>query len=67
VDRPSVAKARLAHATRKGKPPELIESLRREYYASRARDYLRALLASDQPPTAEQRAELAAVLTGESR
>jgi hypothetical protein len=67
VDRPTVIRAKLAYATRKGEPPEVIDSFRRDYYASRAHEYLRTLVTSDQAPTAEQRAELAAVLTGESR
>jgi hypothetical protein len=64
VDRPTVIRGRLARATRGGAPPEFIESLRRDYYASRARDYLRDWIASDPAPTSAQRRELAALLVG---
>jgi len=62
VDRPTVIRARLARAIRVGEQPEVIESLRRDYYASRARDYLREWITSDPPPTTDQRRELAALL-----
>jgi hypothetical protein len=62
VDRPTVIRGRLARAARTGAPPETIESLRRDYYASRARDYLRDWLAGDPAPTAAQRRELADML-----
>ena len=64
MDRPTVIRGRLAYAARRGDPPEVIEELRREYYASRARDYLRDWLAGDPTPTADQRRELAALLVG---
>jgi hypothetical protein len=62
VDRPTVIRAKLARATRVGEPPEIIKQLRRDYYASRARDYVREWLASEPAPTAEHRRELAALL-----
>jgi hypothetical protein len=64
VDRPTVIRARIAHAKRFGAPPERITELQRDYYASRARDYLREYLASDPAPTPEQRRELAELLVG---
>jgi hypothetical protein len=64
VDKPTVIRARLARAARFGAPPETVASLRRDYYAARAHDYLRDWLASDPSPTAEHRAELAALLAG---
>lgn len=54
--------AAVSRAARAGAPPETIDSLRREYYASRARDYLRDWLAGDPAPTAAQRRELADML-----
>ena len=62
MDRPTVIRGRLAYAARRGDPPEVIEELRREYYASRARDYLRDWLAGDPAPTTAQRRELADLL-----
>jgi hypothetical protein len=62
VDRPTVIRGRLAYAARRGDPAEVIEELRREYYASRARDYLRDWLAGDSAPTPAQRRELADML-----
>ena len=62
MDRPTSIRARLARATRAGEPPETIAALRRDYYASRARDYLRDWLASDPAPTPAQRRELADLL-----
>lgn len=62
MDRPTVIRGRLAYAARRGDPPEVIEELRREYYASRARDYLRDWLAGDPAPTPAQRRELADLL-----
>jgi hypothetical protein len=62
VDRPTVIRARLARAARFGAPPETLESLRRDYRASRAAERLREWLASEPAPTAEQRRELAALL-----
>ena len=64
MDRPTVIRDRIAHATQVGRPAEVIEDLRREYYASRARDYLRDWLSSDPVPTPEQRQELATLLVG---
>jgi hypothetical protein len=52
MDRPTSIRARLARATRAGESPEIITELRRAYYASRARDYLREWLASDPAPDA---------------
>jgi hypothetical protein len=51
MDRPTSIRARLARATRAGESPETLESLRRDYYASRARAYLRDWLAGDPAPT----------------
>jgi hypothetical protein len=62
VDRPTVIRGRLAYAARRGDPPEVIEELRREYYASRAHDYLRDWLSGDPAPTLAQRRELAEML-----
>lgn len=62
MDRPTVIRARIGQATLVGKPAAHIEELRREYYASRAHDYLRELLSSDSAPTPDQRRELAALL-----
>ena len=62
MDRPTVIRGRLARAARAGAPPETLEGLRREYYASRARDYLRDWLAGDPAPTPAQRRELADLL-----
>ncbi len=62
MDRPTSIRARLARATRAGEPPETIAALRRDYYASRARDYLRDWIASDPAPTPAQRRELADLL-----
>lgn len=65
MDRPTVIRARIAQASQAGKPAEYIEELRRAYYASRARDYLREWLAGDPAPTPDQRQELAALLLGQ--
>jgi hypothetical protein len=62
VDRPTAIRARLARAQRSGDPAERITELQRDYAASRARDYLLLWLGSDPKPTAEHRAELAALL-----
>jgi hypothetical protein len=62
MDRPTSIRARLARATRAGESPETIQALRRDYYASRARDYLRDWLAGDPAPTPAQRRELADLL-----
>jgi hypothetical protein len=64
VDRPSVIKGRIAHAVRFDQPAEVVEELRRDYYAARARDYLVTWLSSDPRPTAEHRSELASLLVG---
>ena len=56
------ARSRLANAVQAGEPFERIIELRREYRAARAAQDLRDLLSSDFAPTAEQRAELAALL-----
>lgn len=62
LERPTVYRARIARGKQLGEAAEVIEDLRRDYYASRARDYLREWLQSDPAPTAERRAELAALL-----
>ena len=62
MERPTVIRGRLARAHRSGKSGDVIEALRREYYASRARDYLRDWLAGDPAPTSAQRRELADLL-----
>jgi hypothetical protein len=62
MDRPTSIRARLARATRVGAPPETLTALRRDYYASRTRDYLRDWLAGDPTPTRAQRRELADLL-----
>ena len=64
MDRPTSIRARLARATRAGESPETIAALRREYYASRAHNYLRDWLAGDPAPTRAQRRELADLLVG---
>ena len=64
VDRYTSIRARLARAKRAGEPPEVIESLRRDYYASRACDYIRDWVTGDPAPTSEQRREVAALLVG---
>lgn len=61
-DRPTVIRARLARAVGAGEAPEVIEQIRSDYYASRARDYLRDWLASEPTPTLAQRRELADLL-----
>lgn len=63
LERPTVYRARIARAKQLGEPAPVIESLRRDYYASRARDYLRDYLRAEPVPTAERRLELAALLT----
>jgi hypothetical protein len=62
MDRPTSIRARLARAIRVGESPEIITELRRDYYASRAHDYVRDWLASDPAPTPAQRRELAELL-----
>jgi hypothetical protein len=62
MDRPTSIRARLARATRAGESPEIIQRLRRDYYAARAHDYLRDWLAGDPAPTPAQRRELADLL-----
>ena len=62
MDRPTIIRARIARATQMGEPPEVIDDLRRDYYASRARDYVREWLQSDPSPTDDQRQELAALV-----
>jgi hypothetical protein len=57
----TVARSHLARAIQRGDPPERIAELRRDYYASRARDYLADLVAI-RGLTAEQRRELADVI-----
>lgn len=65
MDRPSVIKGRIANAVRFGQPAEVVESLRADYYAARARDYLVGWMSSEPRPTAEHRAELASLLLAE--
>jgi hypothetical protein len=65
VERPTVIRAKLARATRFGAPPEAVASLRRDYHAARAREYLCGWLAGDHAPTADQRRELAELLLGQ--
>lgn len=60
----SFARAKLARAVRDGAPPDQVAEWRRTYRAAKAAKHLRELLASDLPPTAEQRRELAAILLG---
>ena len=62
MDRPTVIRGRLARAAQTGAPPEVVEDLRRQYYASRCRDYLREWLAGEPAPTPAQRRELANLL-----
>jgi len=57
-----LVRGKLARAVRDGAPPGQVDELRRTYRAARAAQGLRDLLASDLPPTAEQRRELAAIL-----
>lgn len=64
MDRPTVVRARLARAKRSGEPPQVIERLQREYYASRAHVYIREWITGDPAPTSEQRREVAALLVG---
>lgn len=65
MERPTVIRAKLARAARFGAPPETVASLRRDYHAARARDYMLGWLTGDHAPTADQRRELAALLLGE--
>jgi hypothetical protein len=62
VDRPTTLRARIARAVQRGEPADVITDLRRDYYASRARDYIREWITSDPAPTAAQRCELASLL-----
>lgn len=62
MDRPNVIRGRLARAAQTGAPPEVVEDLRRQYYAPRCRDYLREWLAGEPAPTPAQRRELADLL-----
>jgi hypothetical protein len=64
VDRASVIKAKIARAKQLGASPEVLQSLRADYYAARARDYLREYLAGDPAPRPEHRRELAVMLAG---
>jgi hypothetical protein len=64
MDRPTVIRARLARAKRSGEPVQVLKSLERDYYASRARSYVIDWLTGDPAPTPEQRAEVAALLVG---
>ena len=59
---PTVIRGRLTRARRSGAPDDVIESLRREYYAARAHDYLRDWLAGEPAPTPARRRELADLL-----
>ena len=62
LDRPTVIRARIARAKQQSAPPEVVEALRSDYYAARARDYIREWLTSDPAPTAAHRAEVASLL-----
>lgn len=64
MDRPTALRARIARAVQRGEPADVITDLRRDYYASRAADYLREWITSDPAPTAAQRRELASMLAG---
>jgi hypothetical protein len=64
VDRPTAIRAHIARAKQTGEPPEVVEALRRDYYAARARDYIREWISSDPAPTPAQRRELATLLAG---
>ena len=62
LDRPTVYRARIARAKQLGDAADIIEGLRRDYYAARARDYLREWLRTEPVPTSEHRTALAALL-----
>jgi hypothetical protein len=62
MDRATVIRGRLARAARSGAPAEVLEDLRRDYYASRAHQYIRDWLAGEPAPTPAQRRELADML-----
>jgi hypothetical protein len=62
LERPTVIRARIARAKQQDAAPEVIEALRADYYASRARDYVRDWLTSDPAPTAAHRAQVASLL-----
>lgn len=64
MDRPTTLRARIARAVQRGEPADVITDLRRDYYAARARDYIREWITSDPAPTPAQRRELAALLQG---
>lgn len=64
MDRWTAVRSRLARAKQAGEPPEVVESLRREYYAARAHTYVRDWIAGDPAPTLEQRREVASLLVG---
>lgn len=59
-----VARSHVALAIRDDASPEHVAELRRAYHAARAKQALCDLLASDLPPTPEQRLELASILVG---
>lgn len=58
------ARAMLAVSVRNGTPPDQVAEWRRTFRAAKAAKSLRDLLASDLPPTVEQRRELAEILLG---
>jgi hypothetical protein len=62
-----VVRAHLGRATQQGGPPEILNSLRADLRAARARDYLSKVLAAEPPLPAEYRRELARILSGAER
>jgi len=58
------ARARLAATIQAGAPAPVVEELRRDLRAAVAANHIRELVALDPPLTADQRDELAAILTG---
>jgi hypothetical protein len=60
---PAMAKSQLAHASKRGDPPERVTELRQVYYAAKARVFLAGLISADRL-LPEHRAELADLLTG---
>lgn len=61
------AHARIAVATREKWDPEVIAAARSEFTAAKLERSVRQALESEHPPTPERRAEIAAILSGETR
>lgn len=59
-----VARSRLANASHRGGDPAAIIEARRDFTAVKLERYIREVVASAPPLTTEQRARLAALLSG---